>query len=441
MSSVSGSVGGPGAEKQSFHSVNRHCLASIINLSERQTVLAAEDICDSNGTKLWAKGNRISGEVQEKLLRRKLARPLELTLTIDNGVLAESVVGECLKLIEEKPELRLLAGSKDARSLLTDFRVLTMPSVVKLLLTSARENGLGTYSHSLHAMVVCAGIAARLGFSDHDAQLLLCASLVHDLGEMYINPEFLKPGGTLSLHQWMNVAVHPRVGRAMIEELTNLHPSIAIGVGEHHERLDGSGYPGQLGQAAISKFGRILAVADSVSALLDKGGNEVAARINLALRIVPEEFDPAVVKVVTKALSGQKIEAGEPINQQNLALVGGIFQRLQNAMAAAEQLVGQSANPQASNNAVSNGAYVLPVLTNLAKSLRATGVVEALRIDSLNDDQVLATEMFLVAREVDWRLRNLARNVNLRAELGGKPEDLQQVAELIAALDAPAAAA
>lgn len=430
MSSQSGTVGNEAAEKQSFHSVNRHCLASIINLSERQTVLAAEDICDTNGNKLWAKGNRISRELQEKLVRRKLARPLELTLTIDNGVLTEAVVAECLKLIEENEALRLLAGSKEARSLLSDFRVITLPGVVKLLLTSAKDSGLCTYSHSLHAMVVCAGIAAKLGFSDHDAQLLLFASLVHDLGEMYINPEYLKAEGTLSLHQWMNVAVHPKVGRAMIEELTSLHSSIAIGVGEHHERLDGSGYPSQLGQPTISKFGRILAVADSVSALIDKGGAEVAPRISLALCIVPEEFDPAVVKVVTKALAGQKILIGEKIDGSNLALIGGIHQRLQNARAAAELLLSQPVG----RNAASNGAYVLPVLANLAKSLRSTGVVEAMRLDSLNDDPALATEMALVAREVDWRLRNLARNVNLRAELGGKPDDLQQVSGLLAAL-------
>lgn len=430
MSPPSGVANAPVTENDAFHSVNQHCLASIINLSERQNVLAAEDICDSNGNKLWAKGKPISREVQEKLLRRKLARPLEMTLTVDSGVMADAVVTECLQLLDEHEELRLLAGSKDVKALLSDFRQITLPGVVKLLLTSAKESGLATYTHSLHTLLVCAGIASRLGMSDHDAQLLLMASLLHDLGEMYISPDYLQDSGTLTPHQWMNVAVHPRVGRTLIEEMTTLHASISVGIGEHHERLDGSGYPGQFGKPSLSKIGRILAVADVASAIVVKAGSEAGPRISLALCIVPEEFDSSVVNVVTKAFVGQKILAAEQVDHDSLKRISGILQRLQGATAAAEALLAQPA----SRNVADNAAYVLPVLANLGKSMRSTGVIEAAGQKDISDDLVLTKEMSMIIREVEWRMRNLVRNVNLRAEVGGTAADLQQVAPLMNAL-------
>lgn len=430
MSPASNVATAPVADKDSFHSVNQHCLASIIKLSERQSVLAAEDICDSSGNKLWAKGKPISRDVQEKLLRRKLSQPLEMTLTVDGGVMAEAVVTECLTLLDQHEELRLLAGTKDAKALLADFRQTPLPGVVKLLLTSAKESGLSTYKHSLYAVIVCAGIAARLGMSDRDAQQLLMASLLYDLGEMYINPDYLKDNAALTPHEWLNVAVHPRVGRALIEEMTNLHASIALGVGEHHERLDGSGYPSQTSGQALSKIGRILQVADVVVAIALKAGSEAGPRITLALSIVPEEFDPAVVKVVTKALAGKKIQAEESVGQGYLQRINATLERLQNATVAAEALAGQTG----SKNVASNGTYALSVLANLTKSLRSTGVTEAVRLEHLGEDLSLTTEMSMVIREVEWRLRNLARNVNMRAEIGGSAADLQQVGTLVTAL-------
>ena len=96
----------------SFNSVNPYCLERIVALAETRDVIAAEDIYDGNGIKLWAKGGRVTRELQQKLLKRKLMHPLEVALTVDDSVTFASVIDDALVLVESDPLLARLAGNR-----------------------------------------------------------------------------------------------------------------------------------------------------------------------------------------------------------------------------------------------------------------------------------------------------------------------------------------
>jgi len=413
--------------------VNSHCLEHIMALSDRQDIVASEDIIDEAGRKLWAQGQKVSRSLQEKLQRHRLARPLESALTVEGGIVSDQVVSVCLDLIEQNPLLQRISGSVAARGLLTAFRNTPLPGPFKLLLTSAREGELDSYRHGLHSVVLTAGIAARLNIGDSAVQQLLLAALIHDIGELYIDPDYLRSTTRLTPAEWKQVAVHPRIGQMLVRELTSLSAAIADAVAEHHERLDGSGYPGQKANGQISKFGRVIGIADTCSALIMRNSPDTADRLVVATKIVPEEFDRTVVDAVVKPLQLAGLDKASRCDDC-LERIRIILGRLDRSMQLAESL----AADKASTIAADVGAYVHAALKVLSKALTATGVVEASCLEEIKRDEDILAEIALVAREVDWRLRNLARNVHLRVDLSHGGKDLPLVLPLVEALDSHA---
>lgn len=418
-----------------FTSVNQHCLNGIVELAETRTVEAAEDIYDERGIKLWAKGKPVSADLQEKLLRRKLAKPLEATLTVDGAVAFGDVVGACRARIDETPLFQRLVN-RDALALIDGMKNTPLPQPLRLLLTTAHSNGSSSFRHAIGTILVCAGIATRQRLNDHDAQLLLTAALLHDLGEIYINPDYLKDSYRLPPSEWKHVASHPRVGELLITELTTLPVAVAKCVGHHHERLDGSGYPNQLERAQHTRLGSILAIADSVAAILSRGDSGAPLRASLALRIVPEEFNPEVVSVVTQALRNGDDTFGTADDGSFGAAVERSVERLRRTTACAQTV--RATASTAYTRQTTESALIL--LHSLDKSLRSTGVLEAIALGPGILDDELVAEIKLVVREVDWRMRNLARNLHLRAEIQSNAAFLAELQPLIAALDDTSAA-
>lgn len=414
-----------------FNSVNQHCLKSIVELAETRTVEAAEDIYDDRGMKLWAKGKPVSADLQEKLLRRKLAKPLEATLTVESAVAFGDIVGACRTHLDENP-LFARVVNRNALGLINGMKNIPLPQPLRLLLTTAHAKGSNSFKHALATILVSAGIAARLNATEHDAQLLLMAALLHDLGEMYINPDYLRDSHRLCPAEWKHVASHPRVGQLLIAELTTLPAAVGLCVAHHHERLDGSGYPNQVERTNHSRLGSWLAVADSVGAILSRGDFGAPLRAALALRIVPEEFDHDAVAVVTQALRNGDDSFGMSLPDGDFTTrAKASWARLLATIACAELLQRSANDPFARQTA---GA-ALNLLQNLHKSMRSTGVMEACSLGVEALDNELVAEINLVVREVDWRMRNLARNLHLRAEAHANGSQLDQLAPLIQALD------
>ena len=151
---------------QAFCTVNAHCLENIVRLSDDMEVLASHDIVDDRGIKLWAKGKPVSRALQEKMLKRRLQQPLEVSLDVGDGVSLESIINDCAALMKEVPALDLLGSSSGAKAALRGVRNIPLPTPLKLLLTSAREHKKQNYAISLASMITCSGLAHGIGLND-----------------------------------------------------------------------------------------------------------------------------------------------------------------------------------------------------------------------------------------------------------------------------------
>lgn len=123
-----------------------------------------------------------------------------------------------------------------------------------------------TYGHSRKVRTYAVALAEALNLPPDKVALIGHAALLHDIGKIGIYDEVLNKAGKLNVHEMDLVKTHPELSKAIVAHV----PSLALclpAILHHHEKWDGSGYPGGLKGEAIPMEARILAIADAFDAM------------------------------------------------------------------------------------------------------------------------------------------------------------------------------
>jgi putative nucleotidyltransferase with HDIG domain len=125
-----------------------------------------------------------------------------------------------------------------------------------------------TRDHSKCVSDYAAAIGLEMGLPAEDISQLRLGGLLHDVGKIGIPDEILKKMDTLNREEFQEIYRHPQIGYKIVEKVSFNSRDVLKAIIEHHERLDGSGYPLGLQGNEISMIGRIMAVADSFHAMI-----------------------------------------------------------------------------------------------------------------------------------------------------------------------------
>jgi PAS domain S-box-containing protein len=123
-----------------------------------------------------------------------------------------------------------------------------------------------TAGHERRVAQLALAIGGAMGMDDADLRLLRLSATVHDIGKIAVPAEILSKPTRLSEAEFAIIKVHSQAGQELLEP-AELPERVVAAVLQHHERLDGSGYPDGLEGDAIGRFARILAVADVTEAM------------------------------------------------------------------------------------------------------------------------------------------------------------------------------
>jgi PAS domain S-box-containing protein/putative nucleotidyltransferase with HDIG domain len=160
-----------------------------------------------------------------------------------------------------------------------------------------------TAGHQQRVAELASAIAAELGLDPVRIEGLRLGALIHDIGKVYVPAEILNRPGKLEEAQFVLIKSHPQVGYDIVKGIEFPWP-LADMVVQHHERLDGSGYPRGLGEGAILLEARILAVADVVEAMASHRPYRAALPVEEALAEVEQHsgslYDAEVVAVCVR---------------------------------------------------------------------------------------------------------------------------------------------
>lgn len=126
-----------------------------------------------------------------------------------------------------------------------------------------------TYVHSVNVALL-SNMIGRIVYpdiSDEELKVLTLAGLLHDIGKMMVPDNIIQKKGRLTLPEYNLVKTHVLFGNNILKSIDNLDPRIAEVAMRHHERCDGTGYPGGYKREQIEPFARIVAIADTYDAM------------------------------------------------------------------------------------------------------------------------------------------------------------------------------
>jgi putative nucleotidyltransferase with HDIG domain len=124
-----------------------------------------------------------------------------------------------------------------------------------------------TYRHNIAVGAIASLIGTWMGLDRQELLQLTTAALLHDVGKMFIPLDILNKPTRLTAEEYAQMKNHTVLGYEVLKETVGISHRQALVALQHHERMDGSGYPFGLGQDRIEKFSRIVAVADVFHAM------------------------------------------------------------------------------------------------------------------------------------------------------------------------------
>lgn len=396
---------------------NPDFMDALVRASDSYAIVASRDIVDVRGLKLWAKGQPVSAALQQRLLERKLMHPIESCLEAPDGITLVHLVDHA-EAFFHSPHFLATALRPWASPVLKELRQLPLHSVAQLLLTTMHATRPQALTHAITTMVL-AGCMAQSQSSPTDVRLALLAGLLHDVGETYIQPQYLDHDGDLDIVGHKHMMAHTRVAQLMLEGTTDYPKVLSRAIGEHHERLDGSGYPATLAGDAVSPLGALLAVVEATAGIT-RNNNAPLTRASFALRVVPGEFALRYASTVFNLAhqANEELPTMERTDTPDHTLQR-INESLQQAQAHTLTLERKGMPPAS--------AALLELaqnrLTRLRVAWNALGVWGWSGGEASPQDQF---EMQLAENELQLRLNYLRRECLLRAQ----PLDAEQQASL-----------
>jgi len=176
----------------------------------------------------------------------------------------------------------------------------TLEGTVNTLVSTIEMRDPYTAGHQRRVTQLACAIANEMGLPQEQSEGIRMAGLIHDLGKITIPAEVLSKPIQLNDFEWGMIKMHPRVGYDVLKEIEFPWPLAPI-VLQHHERMDGSGYPRGLSGEDILMEARILAVADVVEAMASRRPYRPALGIDKALDEISQNrgvlYDSEVVDV------------------------------------------------------------------------------------------------------------------------------------------------
>ncbi len=189
---------------------------------------------------------------------------------------------------EELPRARsaLKTGESTLKSVINDIRTGAIPDIEKvqgsvddmvesmvsnpdamMWIARLRDEDASTYSHGVRVSLYMVSLGRHLGFPKEQLGQLGMIGMLADVGKLNVAKALLEKPGMLTSKEHDAVKMHVQYTINALNTTGKLPPEVEMGILQHHERMDGSGYPNGLTGDAISVYGRIAGIADCFSAL------------------------------------------------------------------------------------------------------------------------------------------------------------------------------
>lgn len=273
---------------------DEHYVRAVTRMGDERAVITNQPIYTRNRIKLVNQGVRVDSALFERLVAHKLIPKIDECLDVENGVSREALRDDAQKLLDDDPALAVLRRDPGLRSrTLRAIEGIPLTPPIAFKLTVAASQRAEVYEHSLRVALVALHLAMKSFFlSQKELANLAAAALLHDIGILHIPPDLLRPGRRLLKSERHHLYAHPISAYLILRQYADYHPEISRTVFEHHERLDGSGYPRGLKDGEISRDAQILMLAEVANTVFESSPqSQNLAKLSVLLRLNHKKFN------------------------------------------------------------------------------------------------------------------------------------------------------
>jgi putative nucleotidyltransferase with HDIG domain len=263
------------------------------------------------GLPLWAKGRLVGGmvlfsqreEISDAQIELLASIGRHAAIAIDNATLYRAAGHEIAQRQRAEEQLRL---SHDRLREALDQTVMALSA-------AGETRDPYTAGHQRGVAELAVDIAQEMGLPEEQINGLRIAGLIHDIGKIQIPAEILSKPTRLTDPEWSMIKAHPQAGYDILKTVEFPWPVSEI-VLQHHERLDGLGYPDGLSGEDILLEARILAVADVVEAMSSHRPYRPARALEETMEEIRSNrgtlYDPEVVDACLRLHADKRLRIG-----------------------------------------------------------------------------------------------------------------------------------
>ena len=278
----------------------------------RQGMVVAQSVYNSSGASYLSKGMSLTAKYIEKLRQLGVGGIHVVSTTAGEGllppddVLRDETRAMAVKRVYDVFQQITKNGTIDPEPLTKASSTIVNDIMERknnlVQLTDLRAHDMYTFAHSVNVAMLSALLATLLGFTKEKISELTLGALMHDLGKTIIPLEILNKPSRLTDEEFNLIKNHPVAGSERILKLKipNVE-TIAIVARQHHEHMDGKGYPDKRAGKSIHPYGRIAAIADVYDALTSerpyKKGYAPSVAHHIMMNCSPGHFDEEMLRI------------------------------------------------------------------------------------------------------------------------------------------------
>ena len=201
-----------------------------------------------------------------KELQKGFNQQIEQSITTGNVVTVKASLCDLVEETLDEPRSGTLKALPETiNSLITGYS--GHPEILKSI-ASISFKDYTTIIHSVNVMALTLGFCFHSNFKIQKTRRIGLSALLHDVGKTEVPTSILKAPRKLTDQEFKIMKTHPTIGSVIIREKNKIGGNVALGALEHHEKLDGSGYP--TGTRNISYDGQLLGIIDCYEALTNE---------------------------------------------------------------------------------------------------------------------------------------------------------------------------
>ena len=388
-----------------------HYLQSVTRLGDRRPIVANREIRTASGMKLINAGMQINSALYDRLIQHKLDPPLDQCLSTEDTVTGTSLAEQATRILQEDKRLVLIQSvQSDGQTLPQVLKQVTLNPAVAFKLTVMRETQAELFKHSLHVALISVYLGMKLHLDKNQLKDLATAALLHDIGTLHIDPKLLERSHKMTESERRHLYVHSVTGWMVLSAYPEYKKKVLDAVLQHHEILDGSGYPRGLKDDELGQLGQIVAIVEIVASRFGSANDENSwARLETILKLNLRRYGRKMVPYLKVFYPGEAevppcSDIDKQSSQEKMSRISAIFAAWEKAQDACDAKIPAC-------------TFIDERMMNLKMEIIDAGFnpsVDDHQLFEIGGDSQACFDARMLLDETLWQLGNIVREVQRR---------------------------